>query len=177
MRVLRFLQSTFLGLITPRRTMRTLLDERNHRTMKRIVLALCITAVASFAIAQEPHAMKMRMGPDSGEVAATLGLSTDQKVQWDSIHQQLQASVEPLFQQLHAAHEQLEALASSLNPNPTGGGKPFLPPPPLAGKPGESHARDRASEAHRDPDARSEGEVQFAPSRDVTRPDGDAHAP
>ena len=73
--------------------------------MKRIVLALCITAAASLAIAQEPH-MKMRMmGPDPGEIAATLGLSTDQKVQWDSIHQQLQASVEPLHQQLRAAHE------------------------------------------------------------------------
>ena len=44
--------------------------------------------------------MKMRMGPDPGEIASTLGLSTDQKVQWDSIHQQLQASVEPLHQQL-----------------------------------------------------------------------------
>jgi Spy/CpxP family protein refolding chaperone len=94
--------------------------------MKRIVLALCITAAASLAIAQEPHAMKMRMGPDSGEVAATLGLSTDQKVQWDSIHQQLQASVEPLFQQLRAAHEQLESLASSSNPDATAVGKAFL---------------------------------------------------
>jgi Spy/CpxP family protein refolding chaperone len=94
--------------------------------MKRIVLALCITAAATFAVAQDVH-MKMRsMGPDPGEIAATLGLSTDQKVQWDSIHQQLQASVEPLFQQLHAAHEQLESLASSSNPDATAVGKAFL---------------------------------------------------
>src|SRR2546423_12549499 len=72
-------------------------------TMKRIVLALCITAAASFALAQEPHAMKMRMmAPNADEVAATLGLSVDQKVQFDSIHQQLEASVGPLFQQLES---------------------------------------------------------------------------
>jgi Spy/CpxP family protein refolding chaperone len=94
--------------------------------MKRIVLALCITAAASFAVAQEPHMMKMRMGPDPGAIAATLGLSADQKVQWDSIHQQLQASVEPLFQQIHSAHEQLESLASSSNPDPAAVGKQFL---------------------------------------------------
>jgi Spy/CpxP family protein refolding chaperone len=94
--------------------------------MKRIVLALCITVAASLAIAQEPR-MKMRMmGPDPGEIAATLGLSADQKVQWDSIHQQLQASVEPLHHQLMAAHEQLEALASSSNPDATAVGKQFL---------------------------------------------------
>jgi Spy/CpxP family protein refolding chaperone len=95
--------------------------------MKRIVLALCIAAAASLAVAQEPHAMKMRMmGPDPGEIAATLGLSADQKVQWDSIHQQLQASVEPLHHQLMAAHEQLESLASSSNPDATAVGKQFL---------------------------------------------------
>jgi Spy/CpxP family protein refolding chaperone len=94
--------------------------------MKRIVLALCITAAASLALAQEPH-MKMRMmGPDPGEIAATLGLSADQQVQWDSIHQQLQASVEPLHHQLMAAHEQLESLASSSNPDATAVGKQFL---------------------------------------------------
>lgn len=94
--------------------------------MKRIVLALCITAAASLALAQEPH-MKMRMmGPDPGEIAATLGLSADQKVQWDSIHQQLQASVEPLHQQLMTAHQQLESLASASNPDATAVGKQFL---------------------------------------------------
>jgi Spy/CpxP family protein refolding chaperone len=94
--------------------------------MKRIVLALCITAAASFAVAQEPHMMMKRMGPDPGEIAATLGLSAGQKAQWDSIHQQLQASVEPLFQQLRAAHEQLESLASSSNPDATAVGTQFL---------------------------------------------------
>jgi len=94
--------------------------------MKRIVLALCITAAASLALAQEPH-MKMRMmGPDPGEIAATLGLSADQKTQWDSIHQQLQATVEPLHQQLMAAHQQLESLASASNPDTTAVGKQFL---------------------------------------------------
>jgi Spy/CpxP family protein refolding chaperone len=95
--------------------------------MKRIVLALCFTAAASFAIAQEPHMKMMRsMGPDPGEIAATLGLSAGQKAQWDGIHQQLQATVEPLFQQLHAAHEQLESLASSSNPDATAVGNAFL---------------------------------------------------
>jgi len=94
--------------------------------MKRIVIALCITAAASLAIAQEPHMMKMRMGPDPGEVAATLGLSAGQKAQWDAIHQQLQSSVEPLHQQLRAAHEQLEVLASASNPDATAIGTQFL---------------------------------------------------
>jgi len=94
--------------------------------MKRIVLALCLTAAASLATAQEPHMMKMRMGPDSGEIAATLGLSAGQKAQWDAIHQQLQSSVEPIFQQLRGAHEQLESLASASNPDATAVGTQFL---------------------------------------------------
>ena len=94
--------------------------------MKRIVLALCITAAASLALAQEPR-MKMRMmGPDPGEIAATLGLSADQQAQWESIHQQLQANVEPLQHQLMVAHDQLESLASSSNPDATAVGKQFL---------------------------------------------------
>jgi Spy/CpxP family protein refolding chaperone len=95
--------------------------------MKRIVLALCITAAASFAFAQDPHAMKMRvMVPNPDEIAATLGLSVDQKVQFDSIHQQLEANVGPLFQQLESAHHQLESLASASNPDPTAVGTQFL---------------------------------------------------
>ena len=95
--------------------------------MKKIVLALCITAAASFAVAQDVHMKMMHaMGPNPDEIASALGLSTDQKVQWDSIHQQLQASVEPLFQQLQSAHQQLESLASSSNPDATAVGKAFL---------------------------------------------------
>jgi len=94
--------------------------------MKRIVLALCITAAAAFAVAQEPHMMMRHMGPDPGEIAATLGLSAGQKAQWDTIHQQLQATVEPLHQQLASAHEQLESLASSSNPDATAVGTQFL---------------------------------------------------
>jgi len=94
--------------------------------MKRIVLALCITAAASLALAQEPH-MKMRMMvPNPDEIAASLGLSADQKVQFDSIHQQLEANVGPLFQQLESAHQQLESLASASNPDATAVGKQFL---------------------------------------------------
>ena len=94
--------------------------------MKRIVLALCITAAATFAVAQEPHMMMRHMGPDPGEIAATLGLSAGQKAQWDSIHQQLEAASKPLFEQIHAAHEQLESLASSSNPDATAVGTQFL---------------------------------------------------
>jgi Spy/CpxP family protein refolding chaperone len=94
--------------------------------MKRIVLALCISAVATLAVAQESY-MKLRMmAGDGSEAAATLGLSSDQQAQWDSIHQQLQADVEPLFQQLRPAIEQLESLASSSNPDVTSIGKQFL---------------------------------------------------
>jgi Spy/CpxP family protein refolding chaperone len=94
--------------------------------MKKIVLALCITAAASLALAQEPH-MKIRMGgPNPEEIASTLGLSADQKAQWDSIHQQLEATVRPLHEQLMAAHQQLESLASSPNPDATAVGRQFL---------------------------------------------------
>jgi Spy/CpxP family protein refolding chaperone len=94
--------------------------------MKRIVLALCITAAATLTFAQDMH-MKMRMaGPNPDEIASTLGLSTDQKVQWDSIHQQLEASVGPLLHQLESAHQQLESLASASNPDATAVGKQFL---------------------------------------------------
>ena len=90
-------------------------------------IRLCITAAASFAVAQDVHMKMMHaMGPNPDEIASTLGLSTDQKVQWDSIHQQLEANVGPLFQQLETAHRQLESLASASNPDATAVGKQFL---------------------------------------------------
>ena len=68
--------------------------------MKRIVIALFIAVVAVAAFAQEPvPGFKRHMIAAGDEMVAALGLSADQKTQWDAIHQQLGASVKPLFNQ------------------------------------------------------------------------------
>jgi Spy/CpxP family protein refolding chaperone len=101
--------------------------------MKRIVIALLSTIVAVAAFAQEPghpgmmkHRLAMGMGPGSDEMASALNLSTDQKVQWDAIHQQLDASVKPLFDQHQAAEQQLQAAVEVANPDATAVGRAFL---------------------------------------------------
>ena len=96
--------------------------------MKRILIAVSITLIATFALAQEQHHKMMMhgMGPDSGDIAAALGLSADQKTQWDAIHAQLETSVHPLFEQIAAGHDQLESLASAANPDATAVGRQFL---------------------------------------------------
>jgi Spy/CpxP family protein refolding chaperone len=101
--------------------------------MKRIVIALLITIVAVAAFAQEPEHpgmmkrhLAMGMGPGSDELASALNLSTDQKVQWDAIHQQLDASVKPLFDQHRAAEQQLNAAVDVTNPDATAVGRAFL---------------------------------------------------
>jgi Spy/CpxP family protein refolding chaperone len=96
--------------------------------MKRILIIVSITLIATFALAQEQHRKMMvhGMGPDSGEVAAKLGLSADQKTQWDAIHAQLETSVQPLFDQIAAGHDRLDALASAANPDATAVGTQFL---------------------------------------------------
>lgn len=93
--------------------------------MKRVLLAafavfLLLTVAA--VTAQEHH---MRMAGDPTEaiaahaakIAQTLQLTPDQKVQFDSIHTELAATVKPLFDQSRAAHDQLHALLDSSNPD------------------------------------------------------------
>jgi Spy/CpxP family protein refolding chaperone len=65
------------------------------------------------------------LGEESGIVTA-LNLSTDQKVQWDAIHQQLEASVRPLFEQHRAAEQQLNAAADASNPDAAAVGRAYL---------------------------------------------------
>ena len=96
--------------------------------MKKIIVALTITAVATLAFAQEPqrrmvfHNMKM----ESGAVAESLGLAADQKVQWDAIHQQLDTTMSTLRLQIEPAQRQLESLANASNPDATAVGRQFL---------------------------------------------------
>jgi Spy/CpxP family protein refolding chaperone len=95
--------------------------------MKRIVVALSVALVATFAIAQEPHRVMMHgPGMERESIVTALNLSTDQKVQWDSIHQQLEASMQPLFDQHHAAEQQLDDAANASNPDATSVGRAFL---------------------------------------------------
>ncbi|HEX3071510.1 MAG TPA: Spy/CpxP family protein refolding chaperone [Thermoanaerobaculia bacterium] len=100
---------------------------------KTIVVLVAALSIAAFAFAQEPehpgmmkHRLAMGMGPGAGEIASALNLSTDQKVQWDAIHSQLEASVKPLFDQHHAAEQQLQAAADATNPDATAVGRAFL---------------------------------------------------
>jgi Spy/CpxP family protein refolding chaperone len=95
--------------------------------MKRIAIALSLALVATFALAQEPHKVFMHgPGMESDHVASALNLSTDQKVQWDAIHQQLEASMKPLFDQHQAAEQQLNAAADASNPDATAVGRAYL---------------------------------------------------
>lgn len=96
--------------------------------MKRILIAVTITLIATLALAQEHHRKMMvhGMGSDSAAVATKLGLSADQKTQWDAIHKQLETSVQPLFEQIGAANDQLESLAAASNPDATAVGTQYL---------------------------------------------------
>jgi Spy/CpxP family protein refolding chaperone len=99
--------------------------------MKRIVVILAATLsmfilTTAFAQEGEHHMMMRHPGPGADDIATALNLSTDQKVQWDSIHQQLEASVKPLFDQNRAAEQTLNSLVDSSNPDPTAVGKAYL---------------------------------------------------
>jgi Spy/CpxP family protein refolding chaperone len=95
--------------------------------MKRIAIAFSIALLAATAFAQEPCRMFIHnMEEGSGALAASLGLSADQKTQFDAIHQQLEASVKPLLDQHRAVEQQLNALVESPNPDATAVGTQFL---------------------------------------------------
>jgi Spy/CpxP family protein refolding chaperone len=96
--------------------------------MKKLVLALTLTLVATFATAQEQrrHVFIHGMGEDGGAFATALGLSAEQKTQWDAIHQQLAASAEPIANQIGAAEVQLDTLAEASSPDATAIGRQFL---------------------------------------------------
>lgn len=95
--------------------------------MKRIVVALSIALVATVALAQEPHRVFLRgPGMEGDHIVSALNLSTDQKVQWDSIHQQLEASMHPLIDQHRAAEDQLNSAANASSPDATAVGRAYL---------------------------------------------------
>ena len=105
--------------------MRTLLHERKHN-MKRIIVALSIALVAVVSLAQEPRRVFIHEGMDGDHIVAALNLSTGQKVQWDSIHQQLEASMQPLIDQHRTAEQQLNAAANASSPDATSVGRAYL---------------------------------------------------
>ena len=100
--------------------------------MKKIVVVLAATlsmfvlTTAAFAQEGERHMFMRHPGAGPDDIVAALNLSTDQKVQWDAIHSQLEASVKPLFDQNRAAEQTLNSLVDSSNPDPTAVGKAYL---------------------------------------------------
>lgn len=96
--------------------------------MKRIAIAFSIALLAATAFAQEPQRRMFihNMEEGSGALAESLGLSTDQKVQFDAIHQQLEASMKPLIDQHRAAEQQLQTLVEAPSPDATAVGTQFL---------------------------------------------------
>jgi len=95
--------------------------------MKRIALALSLALVATLALAQEPRKIFIHgPGMEGDGIVSALNLSTDQKVQWEAIHQQLEASMKPLFDQHRAAEQQLNAAADASNPDPATIGRAYL---------------------------------------------------
>ncbi|MEA2237840.1 MAG: motif family protein [Thermoanaerobaculia bacterium] len=99
--------------------------------MKKTVIVLAATlslVIATVASAQDPERRVFMRHPGGGgeEIASALNLSVDQKVQWDSIHQQLEASVKPLFEQRHAAEQRLNAAVDASNPDATEVGRAYL---------------------------------------------------
>ncbi|HXH40967.1 MAG TPA: Spy/CpxP family protein refolding chaperone [Thermoanaerobaculia bacterium] len=96
--------------------------------MKRAAIAFSIALLAATAFAQEPPRRMFihNMEEGNGALAESLGLSADQKVQFDAIHQQLETSIQPLLDQHRAAEHQLQALVESPNPDATAVGTQFL---------------------------------------------------
>ncbi len=86
------------------------------------VFAIFLLLHVVAARAQEHH-MGMAADPtqaiamQASRIAEILQLTPDQKVQFDSIHQELASTVKPLFDQSKAAHDQLRALLDAANPD------------------------------------------------------------
>jgi Spy/CpxP family protein refolding chaperone len=89
--------------------------------MKRTLITLAIVlATASFA---QPAPRGPHGGPDPVQF---LNLTADQKTQWDALHEQLHATVQPLVEQKRSAEEQLHSLIDAASPNPTAIGNQML---------------------------------------------------
>lgn len=93
---------------------------------KTIVVLVAVLSIAAFAYAQEPGPFMRHPGMGREDIVAALNLSTDQKVQWDAIHSQLEASIMPLVSQHRAAEDQLNSSANASNPDPTEVGRAYL---------------------------------------------------
>ena len=78
--------------------------------MKRIIIpVLILVAVAAVAVAQmPPREMPSREIID--RAANFVGLTADQRAQWEAMHKELAASLQPLFDQRRTAHHNLESL-------------------------------------------------------------------
>ena len=100
--------------------------------MKRTIPLLALTLITTLALAQQPRRpmpMDGPGGPDRGprpDIAAFLGLTSDQKTQFDALHESLRTTVEPLFDRKREAEEQLHALVDAAKPDATAIGNQVL---------------------------------------------------
>jgi len=124
-------------LITSLLARRILTIERSHENpMKRITVTIAIIlSIAVAALAQQPRGPRPQNGPGGPggpggpppvDLVKFLGLTADQKTQFDALHDALRTQIDPLFEQKKAADDQLHSLMESANPDPTALGKQML---------------------------------------------------
>ncbi len=100
--------------------------------MKRIALTLSIILITVTALAQQPRRPMPHNGPGGPggpppvDLVKFLGLTEDQKTQFDALHDALRTQIDPLMEQKKNADEQLHKLMESANPDATGLGKQLL---------------------------------------------------
>ncbi len=102
--------------------------------MKRVMrwggLAMLIAAAAGAGVASAqdapggPKPRGHRMGPGGHDrMASYLGLTEDQKAQWKAAHDQLRATMQPLFKQMQDQRQQLRAALDQATPDPAAVGQ------------------------------------------------------
>jgi len=95
------------------------------------VVAVALVALASVAGAQGPGPRGRRPGEDGGRPgfgpsAERLGLSDDQKAQWQAIHEKSREAMKPLFESARQAHKAFQSALEAPNPDATAVGQAAL---------------------------------------------------
>ena len=90
------------------------------------VVAVALVALASVAGAQGPGPRGRRpgeaggqpgFGPPAEQMAERLGLSDDQKAQWQALHEKSREAMKPLFERARQAHQAFQSALEAPNPD------------------------------------------------------------